>query len=185
MLSEYSIPKPENLLFLRREILQAKIQPLDESKNLNCYFNVRGAINMYGGSVVDVWEVAEVSMLFLHFRPHVLWKKKTGEIIDVTPSEFGLMTTSYFMANIPHNLPMPAAYLYPLTSHPSLCIKCRLQNIAYKMIAEKLHPERHITININQLIAQSTQKLKDEKIYSKENLDLIIRLFFHDTKVLK
>ena len=174
---DYSIPGPGNLIFLGRQILQAKIEPTESSTNLNCYFNARNAAAKYGGEIVDVWEVAEVAGLFLHFRPHVLWRKSEGGVIDPSPSEFGLPVTTYFESPTPHALPMPAGYLHPLTCNAEFITKLRLQNIAYRLIAEKLTPGNEVKINKELLMAECTAILEAENIYSQNNLHLLMMLF--------
>jgi hypothetical protein len=177
MPQDYSIPAHENLIFLGREILQARIVPTEGAKSLNCYFNARDAVTKHGGSIIDSWEVVEVSGLFLHFRPHVLWRKSEREVIDPTPSEFGLSVTTYFESPTPHGLPMPAGYLHPLTNNPEFITKLRIQNIAYRLIAKKLTPGKEVTINNQALMAECTSILEAEKMMSHENLQLLVMLF--------
>lgn len=133
---------------------------------------------------MDVWEVAEVPNCFLHFRPHVLWKKASGEVIDPSPSEFGFLATTYFESTIPHGLPMPAAYLYPLTDHPAIALNCKIQNVAYKFISEKMNPEKPTVLNKAEMLAECAKRLEDENIYSSDNMDLLLFYIIGDTKII-
>lgn len=184
MRPDYSPPKPESLLFIRQEICYAPIVPLEGATNLNCYFNARNAAKKHGGAIVDIWEVAEVPGYFLHFRPHVIWKKECGEIVDPTPSEFGFSLTTYFESKSPHNLPMPAGYLYPLSNHPFIVLNCKIQNIAYKFISQKLSVEKPTAISRSQLIAECTKRLEDENLYSSDNMDLLLNYILRDIKTV-
>lgn len=177
MALEYSVPTPDNLTFLRREILKAKIEPHEGATGLNCYFNARDAVKKHGGSLIDVWEVVEVTGCFLHFRPHVLWRKPEGKVIDPTPSEFGISVTTYFEAPTPHELPMPPGYLHPLTNNPEFIKAIRIQNLAYKMIAEKLIPGKEVKINKQHLFDECSVILKKEGMYSDDNVTLLAKLF--------
>lgn len=174
---EYSTPSERNVAFLGHMILQARIEPTEGSTNLNCYFNARNVAAERGGSIIDVWEVAEVTGLFLHFRPHVLWRKIEGEVVDPTPSEFGLSITTYFESLTPHALPMPPSYLHPLTKNPEIIEKLRIQNIAYTMIAQKLPPGKEVSINRQLLMAECTSILEAENLLTRENLQLLVMLF--------
>ena len=174
---DYSTPSYDNLKFLGREILQARIEPAEGASNLNCYFNARNAAKKRGGTIIDAWEIAEVAGLFLHFRPHVLLKMREGEVIDPTPSEFGLTVTTFFESPTPHELPMPPSYLHPLTNNIEFTIKLRIQNIAYRLIAQKLTPGIKLAIDKHILISDCISKLKAEDIYTEDNLQLLVALF--------
>ncbi len=90
--------------------LYVQIEPEKHSKPLLCYLNVEKKVKHDGGTSVFGWSIAEYRDIFLEAQHHAIWRSQSGNLMDITPAEFG-NNMSLFLED-PHRsyigLPIPS-----------------------------------------------------------------------------
>lgn len=66
------------------------VHPDTDFLPVQCFQNVATKINRTGGEIVYGWEVSQYPRVYLEARHHAIWKSPSGQLIDVTPEEFGM-----------------------------------------------------------------------------------------------
>ncbi|MGZ0707306.1 hypothetical protein ACWPKO_03090 [Coraliomargarita sp. W4R53] len=92
----YSEPKSDHNLERFCESLCAgqapiwiSVKPPSYAQIGHCYENVEKRIKQKGGMPVFGWEISNLEDLWLEAQFHCIWKSPKGELVDLTPEQFG------------------------------------------------------------------------------------------------
>lgn len=111
-------------------VFLAPVWPNEHAQVKQCHSNVRERVARDGGRRLDAWEIIELEHAFLQFRPHVLWQRPDGVIVDATPSEFGFHHSTCVKARNGFGLPLPPSRFVPLCEEPEIGELCLVETLA-------------------------------------------------------
>lgn len=147
-------PSPD----LVRQVLQrgtkvARVVPHEDSRRLECIYNVRRAVASSGGTEAHVWQVVQHGTLFLQIRPHVLWIDRNGEVLDITPDEFELPDDfiTYLESNEVFSVPLPPTAHRALVSDPVLTAVLKIKDIAHEICVKLTNEKGEIRYHPKQI----------------------------------
>lgn len=69
--------------------LYVPLRPDADFKPVQCFLNVDAKIRRSGGTIVYGWEISQIPRIHLEARTHAVWRSSAGDLLDMTPEEFG------------------------------------------------------------------------------------------------
>ena len=69
-----------------------EIAPQMGAEPLDCFGNVRRALEQHGGEIIFGWTIWEWPSVYIEAEHHAVWRNPDGELADITPAQDGNQT---------------------------------------------------------------------------------------------